>query len=159
MFQYLRNVDDRDALKFLKLLTLLPMEEIKKYENYEGKDLNIVKELLAYEVVKDVHGEEEAKKALEAARSVFGKGQSSVNMPTTEIDKNEFLEMTIIDVLNKTNLIKTNSEGRRLITQGGITLGEEKVKDPNLKMTEDVLSDNEVIIKKGKKVFHKVSVK
>ena len=159
MFQYLRNVDDRDALKFLKLLTLLPMEEIKKYENYEGKDLNVVKELLAYEVVKDVHGEEEAKKALEAARSVFGKGQSSDNMPTTEIDKSEFLEMTIIDLLNKTNLIKTNSEGRRLITQGGITLGEEKVKDPNLKMCEDVLSEGEVIIKKGKKVFHKVSVK
>lgn len=159
MFQYLRNCDDRDAVKFMKLLTLVPMEEIKEYEKLTGQDLNKVKERLAFEVVKDVHGEDEANKALEAARSIFSKGQSSENMPTTEISKAEFDGLSLVEAMKKAGLVKSNSESRRLIEQGGVSVNDEKIQDSSYVFSDKDLIDNELIIKKGKKVYHKILVK
>ena len=136
------------------------MEEVNRLSSLEGSKINEAKEVLAYEVTKLIHGEDEAKKAQETARALFkGKGDSA-NMPSTEIEKADIAEgMGIINLMKMAGLISSNSEGRRLIEQGGVSVNDEKVTDVNLTLTENDLNDNEIIIKKGKKVYHKVVVK
>ena len=153
-FQYWRNVADSDVIKCLKMLTFVPIEEIEEMEKtMSGAEFNKAKELLAYELTKLVHGEEEADKALEAAKSVFGGNGSSENMPSTAISSDDLNnnEIGILALLVKTGLAPSNGEGRRLITQGGISVNDEKITNP----TAMINLENEVIIKKGKKVFHK----
>ena len=153
-FQYWRNVADSDVIKCLKLLTFVPIEEIEEMEaNMEGAAFNKAKELLAFELTKMVHGEEEANKALNAARSVFGGGGSSEDMPTTEIGA-ELLpdgKICIVDLLVATKLAPSKREARNLITGGGVSVNDTKITDVN----EMIAIEDFVIIKKGKKVFHK----
>ena len=160
MFQYLRNCDDRDVIKFMKLLTMLPLDKIAEYEKLEGAEINKAKEVLAYEVVKDVHGEEAAKAVLDASHSLFGGEKDSEDIPATEMPAEKFAEpVGILNLMTELGLIKTNSEGRRLITQGGISLNDEKISDPKLELTKDDFKNGEIIIRKGKKVYHKVILK
>ena len=155
-FQYWRNVADADVIKCLKMLTFVPIEEIEEMEKtMEGAQYNKAKELLAYELTKLVHGEEEAEKALSAAKALFGAGGDSADMPSTEIPADELEDgkIGILSLLVKTGLAPSNSEARRLVTQNGISVNDEKFTDP--KGMVDL--SEPVIIKKGKKVFHKVS--
>ena len=157
-FQYWRNVGDADVIKCLKMLTFVPIEEIEEMEKtMEGAQFDKAKELLAYELTKLVHGEEEADKALEAAKALFSANASSANMPSTELEASELTDggMNILDLLVRCGLTPSKSEGRRLVTQNGIAINDVKFTDP--KGSVDL--SNEVIIKKGKKVFHKVTVK
>ena len=157
-FQYWRNVGDSDVIKCLKMLTFVPIEQIEEMEKtMEGAELNKAKELLAFELTKLVHGEEEAKKADDAAKAIFAKGGVSDDMPTTEIDAAELEDgkMGILTLLVKCGLCPSNGEARRLVTQGGVSVNDEKVTDPKAAID---LSDA-VIIKKGKKVFHKAVAK
>ncbi len=153
-FQYWRNVSDADVIKCLKMLTFVPIEEIEEMEKrMEGAEFNKAKELLAYELTKLVHGEEEAEKAKKTSHSLFsGKGNSE-DMPSTEIAETDLEDnkIGILTLLVKTGLTPSNGEGRRLVQQGGISVNDEKITDP--KTMIDL--SNEVIIKKGKKVFHK----
>ena len=152
-FQYWRNVDDADVIKCLKMLTFVPIEQIEEMEKtMQGAELNKAKELLAYELTKLVHGEEEAEKALAAAKAIFANGGASADMPSTEIPAAE-LEggINILDLLVKTGLCPSKSEGRRLVQQNGIAVDDVKVTDPNAVIT----IDDSVVIKKGKKIFHK----
>lgn len=154
-FQYWRNVDDADVINCLKLLTFIPIEEIEKMEKtMEGAQLNKAKEILAFEVTKMVHGEEEANKCLKAARDVFSGAGNSVDMPTTEIAESDLDngQIGILTLLVKAGLASSNGEGRRLVQQGGISVNDRKITDPSVKIE----ISGEVIIKKGKKVFHKV---
>ena len=156
-FQYWRNVDDADVIKCLKLLTFVPVEEIDELAKAEGSAINAVKERLAYEVTKLVHGQEEADKALEAARSVFGAGAASANMPSTELTEADFADRQIsaIDLLMKTGLTPSRGEARRLIEQGGMAVDDEKVTDIAAVIPESAFEKGYVVVKKGKKVFHK----
>ncbi|SDA18635.1 tyrosyl-tRNA synthetase [Ruminococcus sp. YE71] len=157
-FQYWRNVGDADVIKCLKMLTFVPIEEIEEMERtMEGAQFNKAKELLAFELTKLVHGEEEAQKALDAAKALFSANTSSADMPTTEIEASELTDggMNILDLLVRCGLAPSKGEGRRLVTQNGIAVNDAKFTDP--KGSVDLSS--EVIIKKGKKVFHKVVVK
>lgn len=159
MYQYLRNVDDRDVIKFMKLLTFIPMEEINEMEKLEGAEINKAKERLAFEVVKTIHGEDEAKKCMDAARALFSNGTDSENIPATEMDRNIFVEgKNLIDLMKELGLIKSNSEGRRLIEQNGISIDGEKVKDVNALITINDFKDGKILIKKGKKVYHQVKI-
>lgn len=154
-YQYWRNVSDTDVIKCLKMLTFVPIEEIEEMEkSMEGAEYNKAKELLAYELTKLVHGEEEAAKADDAAKAIFSGDGKSDNMPTTELDASEFTDMKIgiLTLLVKTGLAPSNGEGRRLVQQGGISINDKKITDP----ATQILLDGDIIIKKGKKVFHKV---
>lgn len=160
MFQYLRNCDDRDVIKFMKLLTMLPLEEISKYEKLEGSEINKAKEVLAYEIVKDIHGEEAAKSALDASHSLFGGNKESNDIPATEMNKDDFKEpMGLLNLMTELSLIGSNSEGRRLIKQGGVSVNDEKVTNPSMVISLDDFVDGEIMIRKGKKVYHKVIIK
>ena len=155
-FQYWRNVDDSDVIKCMKMLTFIPLDQIEEYEKCEGSELNKVKEVLAHHLTEMVHGKEEADKALAAARSVFTGGGSSEDMPTTELSDTDFTngDITVIDMLVKSALAPSKGEARRLIQQGGIMLGDDKVTDVYKTVSvEDVKTG--VILKKGKKVFRK----
>ncbi|MBR4555435.1 MAG: tyrosine--tRNA ligase [Ruminococcus sp.] len=155
-FQYWRNVGDADVIKCLKMLTFVPIEEIEEMEKtMEGAQFNKAKELLAFELTKLVHGEEEATKALEAAKAIFGAGSDSADMPTTVIPAADLTDgkIGILDLLVRTKLAPSTSEGRRLVTQNGISVNDSKFTDP--KGMVDL--SQPVIIKKGKKVFHKVT--
>ncbi|MCF0108093.1 MAG: tyrosine--tRNA ligase [Bacilli bacterium] len=154
-FQYWRNVDDADVMKCIKLLTFIPMEEIRNMENWEDSRINEKKEILAFELTKMVHGEEEAEKAKAAARALFSGEGDDANMPTVEIDA---IEDQLLNVLVKAGLTTSRGEGRRLIEQGGLTLNGEKVNDANLVITAEQIKDG-FKIKKGKKVFIKVIAK
>ena len=157
-FQYWRNVGDADVIKCLKMLTFVPIEEIEEMEKtMEGAQFNKAKELLAYELTKLVHGEEEADKALEAAKALFSANASSANMPSTELEASELTDggMNILDLLVRCGLTPSKSEGRRLVTQNGIAINDVKFTDP--KGSVDL--SNELKIKNGKKVFQKVTVK
>ena len=158
-YQYWRNVDDADVIKCLKMLTFVPLEEIREYEKYQGSQLNQVKELLGFELTKMIHGEEEAVKAQNAARAIFGAGADNENMPTTNLTDSDLTdgEIGLLDLMSKGGLISSNGEGRRLIQQGGVSVDGEKVTNPALKITKDALA-NGVVVKKGKKVFHKFTV-
>lgn len=152
-FQYWRNVDDADVIKCLKMLTFVPIEQIEEMEKtMQGAELNKAKELLGYELTKLVHGEEEAEKALAAAKAIFANGGASADMPSTDIPAAE-LEggINILDLLVKTGLCPSKSEGRRLVQQNGIAVDDVKVTDPNAVIT----IEDSVVIKKGKKIFHK----
>ncbi len=158
-YQYWRNVDDADVIKCLKLLTFIPMEEIHELEKLEGAELNTAKKILAFEVTKLVHGEQEAAKAKDAAEAAFG-GASSANMPSTDISADELGEgINILDLLMTCGLIPSKGEGRRLVQQGGVSVGNEKVTAIDRMVTTADFTDGEVIIKKGKKVFHRVALK
>ncbi|WP_138159511.1 tyrosine--tRNA ligase [Peptoniphilus catoniae] len=160
MFQYLRNVDDRDVIKFMKLLTLMDMDEIKEYEKLQGAELNKAKEKLAFEIVKDVHGEEEANKALEASKALFAGGADSENIPSSEFDKKDFEEgKNLIELMSEVGLIKSNSEGRRLIQQNGVSVNDKKVSEIDRTITLDDFTDGSLLIKKGKKIFHRIKIK
>ena len=156
-YQYWRNVADADVLKCIRMLTFLPLEEIDKMDSWEGAQLNKAKEILAFELTKLVHGEEEAAKAQDAARALFGSGTNTDNMPTTELTDDDFAEnFTALDLLGKCGLIGSRKEGRTLIQQGGVSLDGEKVTDPFTQVTKEMFKDNGyVVIKKGKKVYHK----
>ena len=156
-YQYWVKVDDADVIKCLKLLTFLPLEEIEEMAKYKDAEINKAKRVLAYEVTKLVHGEEEANKVKAAAEAVFGGGTNSADMPTTEITKAELAEgMTILDVLVKASLASSKGEARRLVQQGGVSLNGEKVTDIAFAITEAAFTDGEATIKKGKKVFHRI---
>ncbi len=154
-FQYWRNVDDADVIKCMKMLTFIPIEKIAEYEKCEGSELNKVKEILAHSLTEMVHGKEEADKALAAARSVFT-GGASEDMPSTEIAESDLIDgkISVIDMLVLSGLAPSKGEARRLIQQGGIMCGEAKVTDVYAAVTKEDL-EKAVVIKKGKKIFHK----
>ena len=154
-FQYWRNVADADVIKCLKLLTFVPIEEIEDMEKHmEGADFNKAKELLAFELTKMIHGEDEANKALSAAKSMFGGGSGDAeNMPTTEVSDDKLTDgkIGILDLLMLTGLVPSKREGRTIISGGGLLVNDEKITDPNTLIS----LDKPAIIKKGKKTFHK----
>ena len=157
-YQYWRNVSDDDVINCLKLITFVPIEQIEEMEKtMQGSELNKAKELLAYEVTKLVHGEDEANKAMEAAKALFGANASSDNMPTSQV---EFPAdgMSLLDMLVVTKLAPSKSEARRLVMQGGVSVDDVKVTDINAVVTADQFEKGHIIIKKGKKVYHKVTI-
>ena len=157
-FQYWRNVDDADVLKCIRMLTFLPLEEIDKMSGWEGSQLNRAKEILAYELTKLVHGQEEADKAMSAAKAIFAAGGDSENMPSTQLEASDFTDgaIGILNLMVRCKLCKSNGEARRLIEQGGVSVNDAKVTDPKATVTEaDFGEKGYVVIKKGKKVFHK----
>ncbi|MBQ3281517.1 MAG: tyrosine--tRNA ligase [Eubacterium sp.] len=161
-FQYWRNVADADVNKCLRMLTFLPMDEVNRLSSLEGAELNKAKEVLAYEVTKLVHGEEEANKALEGARAAFGGGaQDASNIPAFEMPRENFTGdgMGIVDLIREAGLVPSNSEGFRTIKQGGLTVADEKVQDTHRMITEADFTDGELVIKKGKKKFIKIVLK
>ncbi len=158
-YQYWRNVDDADVLKFLRMMTFLPLEQIDEMDQWEGSQLNEAKAILAYELTKMVHGEEEAVKAQDAARALFSSG-SAENMPEAEITEADFREgkVDILQLLVSTGLAASRSEARRTVQQGGVTVNGEKVADPFVSYEPSVFAQ-EFILKKGKKKFCKVIMK
>lgn len=160
-YQYWRNVDDADVIKCMRLLTFLPIEQIEEMAAWEGSQLNQAKEILAYELTNLVHGEEEAKKAQEGARALFAGGANTDNMPSTELTDEDFQEGSIdlITMLVKTGLVPTRSEGRRAIEQGGVSLDGEKITDIKHTVSKDAFGEEGLVLKRGKKKFHKVCVK
>ena len=156
-FQYWRNVADADVIKCLKMLTFLPLEQILEMEKYEGSELNKAKEVLAYELTTLVHGEEEGKKALDAARALFSSGNVE-NMPTADISVDDLKDgaIDIISLLVKSGLVASRNEGRRGVEQGGVSVNDEKVTDIATTYTADDLN-GELIIKRGKKNFRKIN--
>ncbi|HIU36518.1 MAG TPA: tyrosine--tRNA ligase [Candidatus Fimenecus excrementigallinarum] len=159
-YQYWRNVDDADVLKCIRMLTFLPLEEIDKMEAWQGSELNRAKEILAYELTALVHGEEKAQKAQDAARALFAGSGSSENMPFVALAKDELTDGSIqlLDVMLRAGLIKSKGEGRRLIQQGGVTLQEEKVTDPLYVIPASAFANGDLILKKGKKVFYRITL-
>ena len=159
-YQYWRNVDDADVLKCLRMLTFLPLEQIEEMAHWEGSQLNRAKEILGFELTKLVHGEEEAAKAQEGAKALFGAGGNTTNMPTTALSAEDFADgkISILDLLVKTELAASKGEARRLVQQGGVSAAEEKVTDIGKTFSETDFSEGQLILKKGKKVFHKVTL-
>ncbi|WP_265444391.1 tyrosine--tRNA ligase [Acetivibrio straminisolvens] len=158
-YQYWRNIHDADVIKCLKLLTFVPMEEIEEYAKLKDQEINIAKKRLAFEVTKLIHGEEEALNAQKTAEALFVKGASTDNMPTTEIASNELTDgINIVDLLLKTKLIPSKGEGRRLIEQGGISINDNKVEGFDKSVTMGDFNNGELIIKKGKKTYHRVKL-
>ena len=157
-FQYWRNVSDADVLKCIRMLTFLPLEEIDKMESWEGAHLNEAKEILAFELTKLVHGEEEATKAKEASHALFAGGANNANMPTVTVTAEDFPdgELDIISVLVKAGLCDSRGDGRRNIQQGGVSVADEKVTDISTKYTLDDFKGEGLIIRRGKKKFAKV---
>ena len=163
-YQYWRNVDDADVIKCMKLLTFIPLEEIQKMETWEGSQLNKAKEILAYDLTKLVHGEEEAKKAQESARALFGGGVNTADMPTTVLTDSDFSDDGTVDVITmlvKTGMVPSRSEGRRAIQGGGVSLDGEVLDKEDIyhAVSREALQGEGVILKRGKKKFHKVCVK
>jgi len=159
-YQYWRNVDDRDVIRMLKLVTFIPMEEIREYEKLEGQQLNKVKALLAYEVTKMVHGQEEADKAKQAAEAIFAGGGVSANMPTAEVAADFVGDgVNALEMLVSIGFIPSKSEGRRLVQQGGLTINDEKVTSLDFVVTKDMFEGDGLIAKRGKKAFIKVEMK
>ena len=155
-FQYWRNVDDSDVMKCIRMLTFLPLEQIDEMDRWEGADLNRAKEILAYELTKMVHGTEEADRALETSKKVFAQGGISDDMPTTTLSADDFTDgkITVIDMLVKSRLAPSKGEARRLIQQGGIMVGDTKVDAITAALETAEFADG-VILKKGKKVYHR----
>ena len=159
-FQYWRNVGDQDVNKCLRMLTFLPMEEVERLSALEGAEINKAKEILAYEVTKLVHGEEEAKKALDGARAAFAGGGSMENIPTTVMAASEFEGegMGVVNLIRQLGLVPSNGEGFRTIEQGGLTVAGKKVTDKKMMVTVDLFEDGKLLIQKGKKKFHMVEL-
>lgn len=156
-YQYWRNVDDADVEKCLALLTFLPMDEVRRLGSLKDAAINEAKKVLAFEVTKLVHGEEEASKARSAAEALFGGGADMSNVPTIEIS-NETVGTLLLDILLSGKVIPSKKEGRRLIEQGGLYLNDNKVEDPNFIIKEEDLKDGSAIVKKGKKTYYKIVV-
>ncbi|WBW98766.1 tyrosine--tRNA ligase [Oceanirhabdus sp. W0125-5] len=154
-YQYWRNVDDSDVKKCLSLLTFVPMDEVEQLSSLEGAEINKAKERLAFEVTKLIHGEEEAKKAEDAAKTLFGGGVNLDNVPTVILGKEE-LGKGVLDVLNAGKIIPSKKEGRRLVEQGGLSINDEKVIDINRIISEDDIKDGIILVKRGKKKYFKV---
>jgi len=159
-FQYWRNIEDVKVEECLGLLTFLPMDEVRRLGALQGSEINKAKEILAFEITKTVHGEEEATKALNAARAVFENGGISDDMPTVNYTTDDIKKgKDIITVLSDMKLIKTRSEGRRLINDGGVTLNDSKVSDPSLILSEEDFNENKTaILRKGKKIVFKIQL-
>ena len=159
-YQYWRNVSDADVLKCLRMLTFLPLEQIDEMDKWEGSQLNRAKEILAYELTNLVHGEEEAKKAEEAAKALFAGGGNLENMPTATLTDEQFMEdkIDILGILVAGGLAASRSEARRAVEQGGVSVKGEKVADIKKTYTKDEIAAEEFIVKKGKKSFKKILV-
>ncbi len=159
-YQYWRNIDDADVIKCMKMLTFIPIEKIDEYSKLEGSDINSAKEILAYEVTKLIHEEDEAGKAQEAARALFGNNAHSDNMPTTVLTDDDFVDgqANIVDILVKSGLAKSKGDARRLIEQGGVTVDDEKVDSFSFNVSRERLENSHIIIKKGKKAFQKITL-
>ena len=158
-YQYWRNIDDADVIKCLKLLTFVPLEQIEEMATWQDARINEAKKVLAYELTKIVHGQEEADKAKSATEALFGQGASSENMPTVSIPHKDLVEgIQILDLLVCTGLVPSKGEGKRLIQQGGLTLNNERVDVLDKVVNEADLKDGEIIIRKGKKSFHRIVV-
>ncbi|MDY4180838.1 MAG: tyrosine--tRNA ligase, partial [Pseudoflavonifractor sp.] len=159
-YQYWRNVDDADVLKCIRMLTFLPIEQINEMDKWEGSQLNTAKEILAYELTKMVHGEEEAQKAQSAARALFVGGGDMSNTPSTTLSAGDLTDgaIGILDLMLKCGLAPSKKEARRLVEQGGVSANGEKVSDVNTAFTAGQMSGDGLMIKKGKKVFHRVLV-
>ena len=160
-FQYWRNVADSDVLKCIRMLTFLPLEEIDAMESWEGAQLNQAKEILAFELTKLVHGEEEANKAREASHALFAGGGDSAHMPTVELSSADFADgdMDILSLLVKTELAPSRSDARRAVEQGGVSVADEKVTDIRTAYNADSFGADGLVVKRGKKKFVKVLVK
>jgi tyrosyl-tRNA synthetase len=160
-FQYWRNVGDADVIKCLKLLTFIPLEEIEKMEKWEGSELNKAKEILGYELTKMVHGEEEAKKALDASKALFAGGGDDSNMPSCEISDEDLVEgsIDIISLLMKAGFVSSRGDGRRNVEQGGVSVNDEKITDFKKTYTKAELAGDGIILKKGKKNFCRMTAK
>ena len=160
-YQYWRNVADSDVLKCIRMLTFLPLEEIDKMDSWEGSQLNTAKEILAYELTKLVHGEEEANKAQQGARDLFSGAGNSENMPEVELTDGDFADgaVQVLDVLIKADITKSKGEGRRLVQQGGISVNDKKITDPFAVIKKADIESGDVILKKGKKIFYKITTK
>ena len=159
-FQYWRNVGDADVNKCLRMLTFLPMEEVERLSALEGAEINKAKEILAFEVTKLVHGEEEAQKALDGARAAFAGGGNMANIPTTVMPAADFEGegMGVVNLIRTLGLVPSNGEGFRTIEQGGLSVGGKKVEDKKLMITVDMFEDGKLLIQKGKKKFHMVEL-
>ncbi|WP_352418123.1 tyrosine--tRNA ligase [Proteiniborus sp.] len=158
-YQYWRNIDDSDVDQCLRLLTFVPMDEVRRLSALEGAKINEAKKVLAFEVTKLIHGEEEAKKAEEASKALFGSGGDLDSMPTTELEKSSFEEgIGILNLLTQVGLTKSNGEARRLITQGGIHVEDKQISDPSIVITLENFNDDRLIIRKGKKVYHQIKL-
>ena len=156
-YQYWRNVGDDDVLKCIRMLTFLPLEEIDKMDHWEGAQLNTAKEILAYELTTLVHGEEEATKAQETARGLFSKGGDTANMPATALTPADLTDgaIGVMELMLRCGLVPSKGEARRLIQQGGVEVAGEKVKEISAAVTADQLAGDGIVLKKGKKVFHR----
>lgn len=157
-YQYFRNVDDADVQKCLALLTFLPMDEVRRLGALEGSEINEAKKVLAFEVTKLIHGEEEAINAKNAAEALFAGGADMSAVPTTEVEKAD-LNVTITDLLVNTGIMPSKGEARRLIQQGGLTIEEEKVTDANMVVTENNFKDGSMLIRRGKKNYNRILIK
>ena len=159
-YQYWRNVGDEDVLKCIRMLTFLPLEQIDEMDKWEGSQLNHAKEILAFELTKLVHGEEEAQKAEDAAKALFATGGSDENMPTTELTEAQLTDgkIAILDLMLACELIPSKGEGRRLVQQGGVMVNDQKVSSIDESFTGEQLREG-LKIRKGKKVFHKAIMK
>lgn len=157
-YQYWRNVADEDVEKCLALLTFIPMDEVRRLGALKDAEINKAKVVLAYEITKMIHGQEEADKAKAAAEGAFGGSGDMSNLPTTEIEKAN-LGVSLIDYLTENGILKTKSEGRRLIQQNGMSLNGDKVTDIGFVLTEEAFKDSEAIVKMGKKKFHRIVLK
>ncbi|MGE9970938.1 tyrosine--tRNA ligase [Candidatus Pseudoscillospira sp. SGI.172] len=157
-YQYWRNVGDGDVLKCLRMLTFLPLEQIDEMDKWEGAQLNTAKEILAFELTKLVHGEEEAQKAQDAARALFASGGDKANMPTTALTAWDFSDgaIGVLDLMVKCGLAPSKKEARRLVEQGGVEADGEKVSDPAARFDSAAFGGDGLMLKKGKKVFHRV---
>ena len=160
-YQYWRNVGDSDVLKCLRMLTFLPLEQIDEMDKWEGSQLNQAKEILAFELTKLVHGEEEAAKAQEGARALFAAGASTENMPTFELSEEDFTDGTIdiLSILNKSGLAASRSEARRNVEQGGVSVDGNPVKDIKAVFSREQFAGDGVVVKRGKKNFKKIVLK
>lgn len=157
-YQYWRNVNDADVEKCLALLTFLPMDEVRRLGALKDAEINEAKKVLAFEITKIVHGEEEAKKAQSAAEALFGSGVNMENVPTVYIEKDK-MNSSLLDVLVSTGIIPSKGEGRRLIQQGGLTVNDVKVTDVNTSVTEEHFKDGSMMVKRGKKNFNRIILK
>lgn len=159
-YQYWRNIADADVMKCIRMLTFLPLEEIEKMSSWEGAKLNDAKEILAYELTKLVHSEEDADKAQTASKALFEDGSDDSSMPTTEISADKLTDgsINVMDLMLECGLVPSKSEARRLINQGGVHVNDESIDDINAQITKELLEDK-VIIRKGKKTYHKAIIK
>lgn len=158
-YQYWRNVEDSDVNKCLRLLTFVPMDEVNRLSALEGAEINSAKEILAFEVTKLIHGEDEANKAQEAARSLFEGGEKSDNIPSTELEKSKFEQgLGLLALLTELGLTASNGEARRLVEQNGLAIDGEKITDTKKQITLEDFKDDQMMIQKGKKVYHLIKL-